>query len=215
MSTGAKAGIGAGVGVAGLLLILALWACLAVRHHHRAKMRKLENANTAGGDPKHMSVATTLAPGSPNMQQRTDPMGHYALVGHAQPHGYTPAFGHMQAQTAHDTYGNYGVYPVPLSMPMHMPGGQGYMGTPPPGSQSPPPVYPCAPYKDIAEVHGEPVVPNPAHQAPYVPGHLSDTRSQESMTDTTAINSSSGNTGQPAELMSSGSRIERGRRSSR
>ncbi|KAK5037067.1 hypothetical protein LTR13_004872 [Exophiala sideris] len=203
LSTGAKAGIGVGVGVAALLLILALWACIAVRHHRRAKMRKLEPANAASVDPKHMSVATTLAPGSPNLQQRNDPMGHYGLAGYAQPHGYTPAFGYMQAQSAHDTYGNYGIHPVPVGMPMHMPGPQGYNGIPPPESQSPPPMYPQ--YKDIPEVDGTSVVPKPAHQEDVqILEHLSDTRSQESMTDRTAINGFSGNMGQAAELSSDG-----------
>jgi len=211
LSTGAKAGIGAGVGVAAVLLIPALGACFAVHHHRRAKVRKLEAANIASVDPKHMSGATTLAPGSPNMQQRTNPVGHYDLGGYAQPHGYTPAFEYMQAQTVQDTYGNYGIHPVPLGMPMHIPGSQGYVGLSPPSSHSPPPVYPYTQYKDIPEFDAASVVPNTEHQGDLrVLGHFSDMRSQESVTDRSAMNSPYGDMGQVAELPSDGGSIRHG-----
>ncbi|KIW10396.1 hypothetical protein PV08_11358 [Exophiala spinifera] len=65
LSTGAKAGIGAGVGVAGILLILGLWACLAVRHRRRKKMRALEAAATAAGGPIRPGVVVDSAVAAP------------------------------------------------------------------------------------------------------------------------------------------------------
>ncbi|KAK5269692.1 hypothetical protein LTR99_007128 [Exophiala xenobiotica] len=162
LSTGAKAGIGAGVGLAALFVILGLWACLAVRHRRRKKMRALEAAANAAGGPvrpgasgpetggayaaaaglggggneaKHMSMATTITgpPGSPGMQQQSPLMG-----GFGQPHGYGPAFGYVQPQQ------HQGMMQMPqdmyggaYGMGVQHPGGGGFYS--PPMSQSPPP----------------------------------------------------------------------------
>ncbi|KIX99785.1 uncharacterized protein Z520_04421 [Fonsecaea multimorphosa CBS 102226] len=155
LSTGAKVGIAVGVGVGGLLIIGFLWACLAVRHRRRAKMRKLEAANTAAGgpirpesgayaaaqeNPKHASMASTMvAPtpsiGSPNMHE---PYGSPPGT-----HGFSPAFGYaappqaqppqmMQMQVQQDPYGHaYGIHTIPQGYPL-----VGY-----PQSQSPPPPF--------------------------------------------------------------------------
>ncbi|KAK5258824.1 hypothetical protein LTS13_007757 [Exophiala xenobiotica] len=162
LSTGAKAGIGAGIGLAALFVILGLWACLAVRHRRRKKMRALEAAANAAGGPvrpgasgpetggayaaaaglggvgneaKHMSMATTVTgpPGSPGMQQQSPLMG-----GFGQPHGYGPAFGYVQPQQ------HQGMMQMPqdmyggaYGMGVQHPGGGGFYS--PPMSQSPPP----------------------------------------------------------------------------
>ncbi|OQV05293.1 hypothetical protein CLAIMM_10059 [Cladophialophora immunda] len=223
LSTGAKVGIGVGVGVAVLLLIGFLWACLAVRHRRRAKMRKLEAANTAAGgpirpesgayaaareNPKHISVATNMAPspamGSPNMMQQQHPYG-------SPTHGFSPAFGYAAPQSqppqmmqVQDAYGNpYGIQALPQGYPP--------MGYPQQSQSPPPPFYPsggsygqAGQYKDApAEVAGDEV----RHFSPHREStgfSASDTRSQ--VTSTTAVGSSQPGTEQkpPAELSSQG-----------
>ncbi|KAK5447838.1 hypothetical protein LTS15_009337 [Exophiala xenobiotica] len=162
LSTGAKAGIGAGVGLAALFVILGLWACLAIRHRRRKKMRALEAAANAAGGPvrpgasgpetggayaaaaglggagneaKHMSMATTITgpPGSPGMQQQSPLMG-----GFGQPHGYGPAFGYVQPQQHQGMMQMpQDMYGGPYGMGVQHPGGGGFYS--PPMSQSPPP----------------------------------------------------------------------------
>ncbi|OAP56389.1 hypothetical protein AYL99_09568 [Fonsecaea erecta] len=211
LSTGAKIGIGVGVGVAGLLLIGLFWACLAVRHRRRAKMRKLEAANTAAGgpirpestayaaaqeNPKHMSVATTMAPspsvGSPHMMQQ-----QYG----SPTHGFSPAFGYAapqqgqppQMMQVQDPYGHpYGIQAIPEGYPP-----MGY----PQSHSPPPPFYPsgggggsysqAGPYKDAlpAEVAGDEVRHfSPQSHRESMGFSASDTRSQ--VTSTTAVGSS-------------------------
>ena len=206
LSTGAKAGIGAGAGVLALLIIGFFWGCLAVRHRRRRKMKALQAANTdAGGnirpeagayaaahtDSKHLSSATT-ATGSPMMQQKQ-------LYGAPTPHGFGPAFGyapHDQIQghmVQQDAYGQpYGMQPVGPGYP----GGMNLY----PQSQSPPPPFyhpNMAPYdqsvgyyKSPAEVAGDEI----HHNYNYSPGMnqhstgMSDTQSQ--ITSTTAVTGS-------------------------
>ncbi|KIW93858.1 uncharacterized protein Z519_05173 [Cladophialophora bantiana CBS 173.52] len=226
LSTGAKIGIGVGVGVAALLLIGFLWACLAVRHRRRAKMRKLEAANTAAGGPirpesgayataqensKHISVATTMAPspgmGSPNMMQQA--------YGSPAQHGFSPAFGYAAPQAqppqmmqVQDPYHHpYGVQPAPQGYPP-----MGY----PPSSQSPPPFYPSGgSYGAQTQQYKEPPAEVAGDEIRYFHPHrestglgTSDTRSQT--TSTTAVGSSQPGAGaepkqqSPAELSSQG-----------
>ncbi|OAL36393.1 hypothetical protein AYO20_04289 [Fonsecaea nubica] len=222
LSTGAKIGIGVGVGVAGLLIIGFLWACLAVRHRRRAKMRKLEAANTAAGgpirpesgayvaaqeNPKHMSVATSM--GSPNMMQQQQQQPPYG----SPTHGFSPAFGYTvpqaqppQMMQVHDAYGHpYGIQAV----------GPGYPPMGYPQSQSPPPpFYPSGgsyghqgQYKEApAEVAGDDV----RHISPRRESmglSASDTRSQ--VTSTTAVGSSQAGVEPkpPAELSSQGNQV--------
>lgn len=200
-------GIGVGVGIAGLLIIGFLWACLAIRHRRRRKMKSLQAANTASGgpirpesgayattqsDPKHISMATTDT-GSPMMQQQQ-------LYGTPTQHGYSPAFGYRSPQTQpgmvqHDQYGQpYGVQPI----------GQGYPGMNPyPPSQSPPPpFYPSGGaydqgYKQPAEVEGSDVHSAGANRQSM---GMSDTQSQ--VTSATAVTGQGGEMKSPVELSS-------------
>ncbi|EXJ82783.1 hypothetical protein A1O3_06598 [Capronia epimyces CBS 606.96] len=220
LSNGAKAGIGAGAGVLALLLIGGLWACLAVRHRRRGRMRKLEAAATeAGGpirpgaaqdkkqggaygassaEPKHMSVATTVTPGSPALVQHPGYGSGMAGYQHPHPHGYGPAFGYTQPP------------PQPNVM-MHQ--NQAYHVSP-----SPPPVYGYGPHYNEAAgpnanplgifqgapglvAHGGQTNPSPVYPVEIDAGELkpnlspgilsrcSDTHSQ--VTSTTAVNSTS------------------------
>ena len=209
LTTAAKAGIGAGAGVFGLLLIGFIWCWLAVRHRRRKKMKNLQDANTAAGgpirpeysaynttqaDPKHMSMATTAA-GSPPMQQQQQQQ----FYGGTPQHGFSPAFGYAgSAQMApqHDPYSHpYGIQPVVAGYPAGM--------TALPHPQSPPPpFYPSSTggydphhgyYKPPAEVPGEDV-PIPPSSNRYTSG-MSDSQSQ--VTSTTAVAGSNYQTSDP------------------
>jgi hypothetical protein len=95
LSTGAKAGIGAGVSVAALLAIAFFaWLCLRRRKHNREAGKNnvggnasapattwtayQSNIQSAGGtmDPKHVSAVSTMSPASPPLGQG-QPQGMY------------------------------------------------------------------------------------------------------------------------------------------
>ena len=139
LSTGAKAGIGAGVAVGTLLLALAIIALWKICRRRRENSEKdaiaselpVQAAAAGGPETKHLSAATTMTPGSPAMypalqtySQSQTPMHQYnhpqvpEMGGYSNSHGYSPALGHGQAQMVQDQYG--GVYRIqPAGMPSH------------------------------------------------------------------------------------------------
>ncbi|KEF60812.1 uncharacterized protein A1O9_02374 [Exophiala aquamarina CBS 119918] len=159
LSTGAKAGVGAGVCVGALLLMLSIlagcMACLRRRKKSDKDVVASEHPVTAGAvetaaggqDAKNLSAATTMSPGSPSMysalqmqSQLQTQMHQYSHShshvpgiggGYADSHGYSGAYGHGQAHMVQDQYG--GIYSI---QPAVMPGSPNHQQQPHPYQHS-------------------------------------------------------------------------------
>ena len=177
LSTGAKAGIGAGVGLAFILSVFLL-AWFILRHRKHKKEKAADQARISSHpmaiDPKHASssTATTMMPGSPIMstqgayfqQQQQQPMLGYPsphqpgmyppMQGYVQPHGFSPAFGYVQPGGHDSIQSQYG---YPIQPGMMYPGVYNPYST----STSPPPPFHTGPEQKPVEIDGGVVIAAP------------------------------------------------------
>lgn len=170
LSTGAKAGIGAGVCVAFLLLLLLCGYFLIRRHREKRKAAESilsDQSATSAEMSKRLSVTSSLPPGSlpssptsPTLMQ--GPLGSFfpqqyvqpqypmnmQPQGYPQPHSFGPTFGFVPQQPLSQAMGAYGS-PYPTYRSGALPG-------------SPPPAFHASGSEDQKppfEVEGDPTKP--------------------------------------------------------